>query len=395
MLSDFSTEILAFIEENRHENPETLALKIPKNSDWDTTAIINQLRGYQKAQYKLPLWYNNEGIRFPNRISMEQCSSEQTASYKASLISGDICWDMTGGFGVDDYYFAKQFKQVVSCEMQNDLSEIAAYNFKQMGTDNITCVSGNSIELLRAYSKQIDCIYLDPARRADSDQRVFLLEDCVPNILELQDELFEKSPMIVLKTAPVLDIHQSCKQLKGVSDVHIISVNNECKEVLYVLRRDYTASVQYHAINLKNDGTKDILSADDRIETQQNLVLGEISNYLYEPNASLMKAGFFKSICSWFPVKKLHQHSHLYTSENLIEKFPGRSFKIIGVTQVQKKKIARFLPEKKAHISIRNFPSTVKDLRKKLGIKEGGDHYLFVSTDCNNQHIVLICKKAL
>lgn len=394
MLTEFTEEIKAFIEAHRNEHPEMLALKIPKKLNSYSKEIINHIKALQKAKNKLPNWYHQTDIRFPSRVSMEQCSSEQTAAYKASLVSGDVCWDMTAGFGVDDYFFAQQFKEVIGCEMQKELSEIAAYNFNKMGFTNIRCLTGDSVELLKKHTNNIDCIYLDPARRAGSDQRVFLLDDCVPNILDLQEELFKKCSTILLKTAPVLDIHQACKQLKFVADVHIVAVNNECKEVLYLMRKGHTGQTNYHAVNLQEKTNNKILSAPANQEALQKLVLGEISNYLYEPNAAIMKAGFFKSICNWFPVKKLHQHSHLYSYHNLLADFPGRSFKVIATTQVQKKKIARFLSDKKANISIRNFPSSVHEIRKKLALKEGGNQYIFISTDCNDKHVAIICEKA-
>lgn len=384
-------KIQKFITDHLNDDPAMLMLKANHHPDWPMKAIVEQIQSKRKAKGKLPKWFQASEIIYPSLLSMEQCSSEQTAAYKASLVgSGERMVDLTGGFGVDFSSFANHFDECHYVERNSDLSEIASHNFKCLGIDNADVHTGDSTEFLNE-RESFDLIYLDPARRGDKDQKVVRLQDCEPNVIELLPNLLEKSKKTVIKTSPLLDIKGAIRELKHVSEVHVVALNNEVKELLFVLGSTVSNKPVIHCINLVKEKTNRFFFTFDH---EESLIpsFSKASNYLYEPNASILKAGGFKVIAEKFQLSKLHPNSHLYTSDVLVEGFPGRSFKVSNEISLNKKSLKKALPTMKANVTVRNYPMSVAQIRKKTGIKEGGGMYIFATTDFDGKKILLTMK---
>ena len=384
-----SFEVQEFIDKNLNTDVSQLALQKNKFTPSDWTAILNQITAKQKAKIKLPTWYNTKDIFYPSKISIEQTSSEKTARYKSTLISGMALIDLTGGFGVDDFYFAKKVNRVIHCEINNELSEIVAHNLKSLKVKNIECVAGDSSEILKNRNQHFDWIYIDPSRRNDVKGKVFLLKDCLPNVPELLDFYFEYTANIMIKTAPILDISAGLTELRNVKNIHIVSVDNEVKEILWLLEKNYTNKIEVICANINKTQTDQFVFEHGNTNPP-NYSLPK--KYVYEPNAAIMKSGGFDEITLQFSLEKLHQHSHLYTSDKRID-FPGRVFEIDNWVEYHKQNMKSLLENKIANITTRNFPETVEHIRKKWKIKEGGNRYCFFTTDLNNNKIVLLCNK--
>ena len=382
-------DVQDFIDDHLKSDLHKLILKGTPFNEISIQEIANQISCKKKSEKKLPSWYQNNAIYYPSKINVEQSSSEKTASYKSALIEGKNLIDLTGGFGVDSFYFSKVFEKVTYCEIDKKLSSITAHNFEQLKAKNIQVISKNGIEYLEKSKDIYDVIYIDPSRRTSDQRKVFLLEDCQPNIIENIDLLFSKTKSILLKTSPMLDMTNAINSLKFVREIHIIGINNEVKELLFLLEKEHRADIQIKTINF----TKESSQKFDFIHNQQSFSnYHEPQTYLYEPNATILKSGGFHELSDQLNIFKLHQHSHLYTSEKLMN-FPGRKFKIIQITPYDKKKITSLIPSKKANISTRNFRKTVAQIKKELKIKDGGDHYLFFTTNIHNRPICIHCMK--
>ncbi len=383
-------EIQSFIVQHTDADVAALALQKNKFPDTDWTAILNQIGARQKAKTKLPTWFKSENILYPSKISVEQTSSEKTAAYKAALVSGEMLIDLTGGFGVDDFYFAQKVTQVIHCEINAELSAVVKHNFKILKAINIECITGDSTLVLQKLNQKPDWIYIDPSRRNEAKGKVFMLKDCLPNVPELLDFYFESTSNIMIKTAPILDITAGLSELKFVREIHCVAVDNEVKELLWILGKNHTESVKMVTVNLIKDQTQSFVF---ELNTNEKPVAYDLpKQYLYEPNAAIMKSGGFDEITAQFDVEKLHQHSHLYTSDKQIE-FPGRIFRIEQSIGYNKTEMKEFLENKKANITTRNFPDSVEIIRKKWKIKDGGNLYCFFTTDATNNKIVLLCSK--
>ena len=383
-------EIQAFINANVGKSISKLALQKNPFPEVNWITILNQIEAKTKAKDKLPNWFSAENIIYPSKISIEQTSSEKTASYKASVVSGDSLIDLTGGFGVDDYYFSKKIKNVAHCEINLELSAVVKHNFEQLNVPNITCYAGDSLDTLNSLNTRWDWIYIDPSRRNDAKGKVFLLKDCLPNVPENLDFYFNNSDAILIKTAPLLDISAGLSELQHVKAIHIIAVENEVKELLWELHASFFGNTTIKTINLTKDKTDTfdfILNEDSKFP---NFSLPQ--KYLYEPNSAIMKSGGFDEVGSFYNLNKLHKHSHLYTSADLIS-FPGRIFQIQNSFPYNKTEMKSFLENTQANITTRNFPDSVESIRKKWKIKDGGNLYCFFTTDENNDKIVLICTK--
>lgn len=383
-------EIQQFINANVDKNITKLALQKNPFPEMEWIAVLNQIEAKAKAKTKLPTWFAADNIVFPSKISVEQTSSEKTADYKASLISGESLIDLTGGFGVDDFYFAQKIKKVVHCEINPELSQIVKHNFEQLKVENISCHSGDSLDILKELNTKWDWIYIDPSRRNDAKGKVFMLEDCLPNVPKHLDFMFEHSNSILVKTAPLLDITAGLSELKNVKAIHIVALENEVKELLWELQKDHSGNTAIKTVNLAKDKT-------DTFEFVLNTGLespkyGLPGNYLYEPNSAIMKSGGFEEVGTFFNLDKLHKHSHLYTNSTLIS-FPGRVFEIENSFSYHKNEMKSRLEKQQFNITTRNFPDSVESIRKKWKIKEGGNRYCFFTTDKNEDKIVLICKK--
>lgn len=385
-----SEEIQAFIEDNLLVNVSKLALQKPKFPQVNWTLILNQIETKQKAKTKLPTWFSTKNIFYPSKLSIEQTSSEKTAQYKANLVSGNSLIDLTGGFGVDDYYFSKKITNVIHCEINAELSEIVKHNFQSLGASNIQCFADDSEAILEKLNQHFDWIYIDPSRRNDAKGKVFMLKDCLPNVPELLDFYFENSNNIFIKTAPILDITAGLLELKNVKQIHIVAVESEVKELLWILEKGYDSEIEIITCNILKEN-QELFS----FILKEALSVSEYhlpKKYLYEPNAAIMKSGGFHEVGPQFNIEKLHQHSHLFTSDEIID-FPGRVFEIEMILNYDKIAMKKYLANQKANITTRNFPETVENIRKKWKITDGGNRYCFFTTDMKNDKIVLLCKK--
>lgn len=384
------SEVQDYINQNLKTDPTTLILKGVPFHKVRATEVVEQIEAKGRCKKKLPTWFQQSNIYYPNKLNIEQTSSELTAEYKSHLISGKTLIDLTGGFGVDAYYFGKIFQQVTHCELDADLSGIVKHNFETLKANNINMIAEDGLSYLKSSSKDYDWIYVDPSRRHDSKGKVFFLKDCLPNFPEHLELLWSHSKNVLIKTSPLLDITIGLNELEYVKTIHIVAVNNEVKELLWILEHGFSGKIKIKTINLKNNGNKhfDFFMED---EAQVENIYSEPLTYLYEPNSAIMKSGGFSSVTEIFGVKKLHKHSHLYTSDTLIE-FPGRAFKILKSVLYNKKQIKKLSIEK-ANITTRNFPDTVQNIRKSFKIKDGGNDYLFFTTDVRNEKIVLVCAK--
>ncbi len=379
-------EIQQFIRRHTDDDLRTLALSKNPFPSVSWNAILNQIAGRQKAKTKLPTWYSAQNIIYPTRISVEQTSSEVTAQYKSKLVSGESLADLSGGFGVDSYYFSKSVSEVFHCERDIELHQVAKHNFKALGSDNISCET-ESLQFLEQSARKFDWIYVDPSRRSDAG-RVFILSDCEPNVIDLMPTYFNHTDKILIKAAPLLDITAALTQLNHVASVHIVAVKNEVKELLFSIDKIYNSRPKFRTVNITPDST-DIFDFDSDSALAP---LALPSTYLYEPNAAIMKSGGFEQIAIAFNLNKLHRNSHLYTSDVLVNDFPGRIFKVdrpIGYTKSDMKELSSL----KANVTVRNFPDSVETIRKKWKIKDGGATYCFFTTDMNNDKIALICSK--
>lgn len=389
-LALLNQEIQDYINSNLVSTITKLALQKNPFPEIEWIEILNQISAKQKSKDKLPTFFHTQNIYYPSKISLEQTSSEKTAIYKASLVSGKNLIDATGGFGIDDYYFSKRIKQIVHCEINTELHEIVKHNFIILRQTNIECHLGDSTEILKKLKIPFDWIYIDPSRRNDAKGKVFMLKDCSPNVPDLLDFYFDFSNNILIKTAPLLDISAGILELKNVKTIHIVSVENEVKELLWEINKGYKEKTQIKTINISKDKMEyfDFIF-DDKIE---NVAYDFPQKYIYEPNSAIMKSGGFDAIAIQFQLLKLHQNSHLYTSNN-INDFPGRVFEMHQNIPYQKKELKINLENTKANITTRNFTDSVDTIRKKWKIKDGGNQYCFFTTDVNNNKIVLICTK--
>jgi 16S rRNA G966 N2-methylase RsmD len=382
-------EVQQFITDKVGCNLTELALQKNSFPTIDFKILLNQIEAKFKCKEKLPTWYETSNIIYPNKISIEQTSSEITARYKTEIVNGTSLIDLTGGFGVDDYYFSKKIEDVVHCEINEELSDCVAHNFQQLGLVNVRFYKGDSAEILVKLNEKFDWIYVDPSRRNEIKGKVFMLNDCLPNVSKLINFYFNFSDNILIKTAPILDIKLGLNELKSVKKIHIIAVENEVKELLWEIEKKYTSDV---IVSTRNYSKSKIENFSFTYNAATNPTFNLPQKYLYEPNSAIMKSGGFSHISTSFHLYKLHQHSHLYTSNDLIE-FPGRTFEIIKVINYSKSDIKKHLENQKANVTTRNFPDTVDVIRKKWKIKDGGTNYCFFTTDKNDNKIVLICRK--
>lgn len=380
-----------FIGQHRNDDVRTLALQGKRYPTVDMREAVVQIEGWQQAREKLLAWAAVDGIIYPPKISMEQCSSEKTAKYKAKHIEGERFADLTGGFGIDFSYMARGFKEAFYIERNERLCEIATANFSLLGLEHAKVLNGNSEELFESLP-HLDWIFVDPARRDGDGRKVVALSDCEPNVVEL--DLLSKADMAMIKCSPMLDITLACRQLGCVSSVHIVSVNNECKELLIILNSGNFTGITTHCVNILKDNTQIFSFTQGDEESAETSYCCEIGKYLYEPNASVQKAGCPKSLSSHYHVDKLHPNSHLYTSNEHIHNFPGRIFEVVEVLGFSKADIKKVQALEKANITVRNFPESVQLLRKRLKLADGGDNYIFATTLNDDSKAMILCRKA-
>ncbi|WP_368101475.1 THUMP-like domain-containing protein [Bifidobacterium pseudocatenulatum] len=426
-----------FVAMHRDEDVRELALKAKRVEGLDLSLALDQIAGWQIASKKLPQWASYEGIIYPPHISMEQCSSQFTAQYKSeiaqtllasaatvrarvsdsaesdmqtaknvfqlsdspesdTLVAKRAMVDLTGGFGVDFSYLARGFSQATYVERQRHLCDLAEHNMAALGLDQARIVCGDGVEYLRQMGP-VDFIYLDPARRDEHGSRTYAIEDCTPNVLELRDLLLAKSQYTLVKLSPMLDWRKAVADFDGtVREVHIVATGNECKELLLVLGQQMHEEPSAPRVFCVNDNQR--IDYDSAAYTQGLRIGGkplpEVKNYLYEPNASIMKAGCFDLVEERFGVTQVGPSSHLFVSATPVADFPGRGFAIEAIGGMNKKDIKRLLNgTKQANIAVRNFPLTAPQLRKKLKLADGGPVYLFGTTMQGCDHVLLRTSK--
>ena len=453
-----------FIRENANKDIRTLALSGSKYPDVDMPFALDQIAGRQTARKKIPRWAAIDDVVYPPHLSMEQCSSEQTALYKASMVEGETLVDLTGGFGVDFSFMSCGFKKSIYVERQKHLCEIADSNFRVLKLAGVDVICGDGVEYLETLD-HVSWIYLDPARRNEHGGKTYAISDCMPDVTEIKDLLLAKADKVMVKLSPMLDWRKAVDDLGNcVSEVHIVSVDNECKELLLIMQRD-VAELKVVCVNndevfvfgssddtFRSEGVKEwrsdasLRSVDNTQGVQEfrssgvqtyawqanphpsslishltevsqspslreGLGVGSLSirqlvnlstevnnsstkGYLYEPNASIMKAGCFAELERAFGARQVERNSHLFVSEHFIEDFPGRKFRVEKVTTLNKKDIKNALDGiVKANITVRNFPMSVEQLRKRLKIKEGGSDYIFATTLMDKSHVLLLCSR--
>ncbi len=349
--------------------------------------LIQQIESRRKIEKKLPRWFATPKILFPPKLNLEQSSSEITAEYKASLVQGETLADMTGGFGIDSFYFSKKFGTVFHFELDETLSEITSHNFKILNINNV--IFSTEDGLANVLKHKYDVVFSDPSRRHEGKGKVFFLKDCQPNIPENIGRILNQCNTFLLKTSPMLDISVGIKELEKVSEIHVVAVENEVKELLWLLKKDVGSPIKIRTVNFTKSKKETF-----------NFMWNEISEapyglpqkYLYEPNAAILKSGAFDLLPSRLRMVKLHKNTHLYTGNTLID-FPGRRFYIEKRVPYRKSEMKAALEFKKANIAIRNFPDSVNSIRKKWNLSDGGETYLFFVTNMEDKKEMLICTK--
>lgn len=394
-MKELSPETLAFIDSHRGDDVRTLALQAKKYPAVDMAEAVVQIAGYQIAEKKVPLWAQTAGIRYPQHLSMEQCSSEVTARYKASLVSGDTLTDLTAGWGVDCSFLARNFRCADYVERQETLCRIAAHNFPLLGLPHVRIHCADAVEYLQSM-EPVDCLFLDPARRDSHGGKTVAIAECEPDVCRLEPLLVEKGKTVMIKLSPMLDMASALRDLQYVRRIHVVSVNNECKELIILLRKapDEEEAAAGEVIisceQVVNNSVHQHFQFTFSEEKSAGCPLAEsVGNYLYEPGAALLKAGPYRLLATRYGVEKLHPNSHLYTSSGLVD-FPGRRFRVTAVSGFGKKDLKVLLERvEKANLTVRNFPSSVAELRKKLKLKEGGDTYLFATTLASGEKVLI------
>lgn len=385
-------EHIQYIEAHKEDDVVQLLLKGIPFTDVSPGFIAQQISARKQLQKKLPSWVAHKQVVFPEKLNLSQSSSELTAQYKAKIIQQSRVADLTGGFGVDSVAFSKTNKHVTYVEKNEELLAMACHNFDVMQLDNILSNLTTAEEFLQTTSDFFDWIFLDPSRRDVHKNRVFQLEDCQPNALELLPFLENKCAQLLLKTSPLLDISYGIQHLKWVRKIHVLAVENEVKELLWEV--DFNMPTPYPKLSAVQfskgvETTFEICNDEATVEPSYS----EALNYLYEPNAALMKLGKFHQLAKVFQLKKLHPNSHLFTSQKLVEDFPGRRFIIEKVEDFKPKVLRKEWKGKKMNIATRNFPFMAKDLMTMLKVKDGGDHYVFFTTDIHSRKKMIQCIK--
>ena len=379
-----------FIEEHLNDDVHELALK-HSNAKVDMALALRQIEARQLLRKKVPSWSANPELLFPSHLSIEQCSSEASANYKASLMKGGSFADLTGGLGIDCYYISQNFQHSDYVEHNPELCALARHNYEVLGAKTMV-VHNDSAEVFLNQCEPLDCLFIDPARRDVHGRKVVSVSDCTPNVVDLQDLMLRKAKRVMVKLSPMLDISQALKELRHVKEIHVVAVSNECKELLFIMERAFDGEPTYTCVNLETRQPAVTFSMEEeRVAILQ--LAKELGHYLYEPNVALMKGGCYKMLSQRYALKKLHRNSHLYTSDSLIQDFPGRIFEVDGWAIYGKKAKDLLKDVDKASIAVRNFPMTVAEIRKSLKINDGDQTYLFATTLSDERKVIILTHK--
>ncbi|EAZ82278.1 class I SAM-dependent methyltransferase [Algoriphagus machipongonensis] len=387
-----SAELKKFVQDHLREDPALLLLKFAGKVDFDLKTAVQQISARQKASKKLPEWTQNPALFFPPSLSLEQSSSEETARHKAQGLSGNLIVDLTGGFGVDAYYLSKNFKQGIYCEYQPELFKLTKQNLEILAPGKFQFYQGDGLTFLKEQNQYFDLIYADPARRGKGNQKLYKIQDCEPDLVSEWEVLKEKSSQIILKYSPMLDISQAWNEIQDIQKITILSVKNEVKELLIHWNKNEATPNQQVLVQDIGLGYPDFSFSLQEEKLAQTLY-SEPKRFLIEPHSGILKAGAFKLFGQRLGLQKLETNSHLYTSEEYPVKIPGKVFEVIREVSPKKKEIKKLFPSGKVNVITRNYASGSEALKKKLGLKDGGDNYL-IGTKTQSGFKIFWCRLA-
>jgi len=375
MKNKFSEESIDFIKDHINDDPAEIMLQSRKFPELPMRDIVVQIASRQKAKDKLPEWFGNYDLILPPKQNLEQASSEISAKFKARFVKGDSLVDLTGGTGVDTFYLSQNMRSTVYVEPNEELCGTSKHNFEVLGV-NIEVQNSTAEDMLNQNTVQSDWIFIDPSRRDDSQNRVYALEDCEPNVIELEEQLLNSAKNVLIKASPMLDIKKTLQQFSSCYKVQVVAVDNEVKELLLYLTKDNEGEADIEAWNISDKRDEEQFSFKYSEEEASDFNIGEPIRYIYEPNAALMKAGAYKLLSSEFGVLKLHPNTHFYTSDELIENFPGKKLLIKEVFKPSKKEIKKRVKNDTVNVIVRNYPMGANEIKKKFGLKDGGEEFL-------------------
>ncbi len=380
--------IKTFIAQNLNANPSELMFKY--GNDENLKFAITQIAARQKIKSKLPSIYTNPEFEFPASISLEQASSEITAKYKADITDYNTSCDLTGGFGIDSLFIAKKSAKHIYIEQNKELCEVFQKNTKFLHLDNIEIINSDSLSILSELEEIPELVFLDPARRSMDGKRTYYLEDTFPNPIKAINIIKDTFKKILIKTSPMLDISRAVNQLPFIKEVHIVSVKNDCKELLFLLENQYEGKIRFKAVNFTSEVSSQSLDFE---ENSGVLKIEKPRKYIYEANSSISKLGFWRNFTERYELAALEINTHVFTSDHKIKNFPGRVFELLEICKINKKDLSKAIPNKKANITIKNVPINIVDFKKKTSIKEGGSKYIFVVKSSELGNVCLVCKK--
>ena len=386
-------EVQRFIITHENDDENELILKGKKIKDVPAAVVADQIVGRRKAKAKLPLYYSSPGIVYPPTVNLEQCTSEEVAQLKSDLINREVreglrCIDLTGGFGVDTFFLSKIFHAVESVEPNSSLLEIARHNHKQLNAENISYYNTHAEEFLDEINTRANLIYVDPSRRDNASKKVIKFSDCSPNVVELLNIILLKTDFALIKASPMLDVQQGITELKNVHKVYVIAVENDCKELLFLCIKEKGESSTIETINVRK-GVRESFSFSLSEEKLCGISFSDPRQFLYEPNSAILKAGAFKMAANRYLLDKISPNTHLYTSDKLIDGFPGRTFRILSFVKPNSVQLKKILPEMRANVLTRNYPLSVNELKKKLAIADGGNNYIIGFSGQSKKYLVV------
>lgn len=385
---------IQFIINHSDDNPHQLMLHAARYPEVDIAQAVKQIAARQRIRNKLPGFYSNPGIEYPQQLPLEQCSSEQTARHKAELVSGSLLVDLTGGFGIDFYYMVQRMNKGIYVERRSELCNLATKNFKLLGLTNFEVINASADEIVPDLTS-VDWVFVDPHRRDISGRKTVLISDCEPDLHSLVPILLEKSNNLLVKLSPMLDLHRALTELPGTIQVDILAVENECKELLFVIQKNkQNKDLAIRCFNYTKNKEVQRVEFSGIKDTTEVEYCAKPLDYLYEPNVALLKSGAYNRIAQRYKLMKFHPNTHLYTSSECIYDFPGRVFAVVEVKESSRQTYS-YLSERysSANISVRNFPMSSDELRKKTRLKDGGDLYIFAFKTFDNQNLITVCKK--
>ncbi len=385
-------DTLKFIQDNKDKNVHSLAFSIHYFPNVDKKWALQQITGLQKIEKKVPTFYDNKNILYPVRLSLEQSSSEITAIHKSKQINGNTLFDLTGGFGIDSYFLSKNFERTIYVERNEELCTIAKHNFKALNNPKIEVINESATTFLEKIELSADWIFIDPARRSHTGQKVYYIDDLEPNILDLEPLIFSKTERLMIKLSPMIDIAVLRQQLPQINEIQIIAIKNECKELIAIIDKTVEKHFTVKTFNYAKNRVEELeYNEKDRVGERY---AEQVKNYLYEPNSAILKAKAYDILSTIHKVEKLHKHSHLFTSEECLTDFQGRCFQVEKVYEFNKKGIKALISDtKQANLSTRNFPLSVEKLKKRLKLKDGGECYLFATTLLNEKTVLIKTRK--